>query len=393
MAATADEAVINSDGIIRPSSADPALQEAFLPTKGRENHASFLLALSNGDLACVWFAGTEEGQPDVSIFFSSLAAGADRWSEEVQISDDTSRSEQNPVLFETPNGELWVIYTAQKIDGQDTSIVRRRISTDFGKSWGPIETLFDEPGLFIRQPIVAMDNGEWLLPVFHCRPIQGESWHGHNDVSAVKISSDRGRSWTEYPVPDSLGAVHMDVLEVGSGKLIGLFRSRYADAIKRSESTDYGRTWTEPRPIAVPNNNSSIQARRLADGTIALVYNHTSASFAPGKDTSIEPAAIEPPAPDGKGIRRAVWGIQRAPLSIALSTDEGQTFPVHRVIEAGDRKLLNNDSPKLERRKRELSYPSVMQTADGAINVTYTYFREAIKHVRFAKDWISGERA
>lgn len=363
-----------ADGIIRATAADPAREETFLPTHVAQSHASFLLALGNGDLTCTWFAGTEEGKPDVSIYFTRLPAGATEWTPEIKVSDDPERSEQNPVLFETPAGALWLLYTAQEFGNQDTAIVRRRVSSDGGKSWAPIEVLFDEPGTFIRQAMIVLSSGEWVLPIFHCLPTPGETWRGQNDVSAVKISTDQGRSWTEHAVPDSKGAVHMNIVERRDGSLLALYRSRYADNILTSTSTDKGRTWSSPVATNLPNNNSSIQCRALADGTLALVFNNIAAT-----------ATVRDEA---KGA--PIWGVPRTPLSIALSEDEGRTWPHIRDIEVAlsPPPELNLDKP--DRRSRELSYPTVTADADGRINVAFTYYRKAIKFVRFRPDWVKG---
>ena len=363
---------VKADGVIRAVDGDPSREEAFIPVHVAQSHAAFLLRLANGDLGCTWFAGTEEGKPDVSIYFSRLPAGASQWTEEVRISDDPDRSEQNPVLFETPAGDLWLIYTAQEFGNQDTAIVRRRISGDGGRNWGPIEVLFDEPGTFIRQAIIVLSSGEWVLPIFHCLPVAGEKWHGQNDVSAVKISTDQGASWTEHAVPDSKGAVHMNIVERRDGSLLALYRSRYADTIMASTSADKGRTWTAPVATQLPNNNSSIQCRSLGDGTLALVFNNVSAS----------------PAVRAEAKGAPIWGVPRTPLSIALSMDEGRTWPFIRDVEiaAEPPPELNLDKP--DRRARELSYPTVTEDAEGRIAMAFTYFRKAIKFVRFPKDWV-----
>ncbi|MFP3616199.1 exo-alpha-sialidase, partial [Paraburkholderia sp. SIMBA_050] len=91
-----------------------------------------------------------------------------------------------------PDGRLWLIYTAQLSGHQNTAIVRRRVSTDGGVTWGPVETLFDRPGTFVRQPIIALDSGTWLCPVFLCRTAPGERWVGNDDISAVMVSDDQG---------------------------------------------------------------------------------------------------------------------------------------------------------------------------------------------------------
>ena len=390
-----DTIELNTNGTLSAVAGDTARQEGFLPSHAVQTHASFLLQLRNGDLACVWFAGTEEGKPDVSIYFSRLPQGSDQWTPEVQLSDDPTRSEQNPVLFETPTGELWVLYTAQEFGNQDTSIVRRRISSDNGTTWGPIESPFGEVGLFIRNPIVVTANGDWLLPVFHCNPVPGEKWHGHNDTSGVKISTDQGATWTEYAVPDSVGAVHMNIVDLNNGTLAAFYRSRYADAIYVSHSTDNGRTWSKPAPTDLPNNNSSIQARALSDGTLALVYNAISArdsadrreGLYDGIDDGKQPVGEKDAAYDT--LRRAVWGTPRTPMTIALSTDGGKTWPQRRNIDASAGTALSNDTSTGVRRNFELSYPTVTELADGRIGVAYTYFRSAIKFVRFPRSWVS----
>jgi predicted neuraminidase len=368
------QATISADGAIRTAAGDAYREETFLPTHVAQTHASFLLGLGNGDLTCTWFGGMEEGKPDGSIYFTRLPAGSNQWTDEIKVSDDPERSEQNPVLFETPAGELWLLWTGQLFGNQATAIVRRRISKDGGKSWGAIDTLFDEVGTFIRQPMLVLANGDWILPIFHCLPVPGEDWHGQNDVSAVKISADQGKTWTEHAVPDSKGAVHMNILQRDDGSLLALFRSRYADNIMSSSSTDLGRTWTRPEPTSLPNNNSSIQARDLGGDRWALVFNNV--------------AATSEVRAEAKGA--PIWGVPRTPLSIALSYDEGRTWPEIRDIEVAPEAppALNLDKP--DRRARELSYPTVTADKDGRINVAFTYFRRAIKFVRFRPDWVKG---
>jgi len=363
---------IEADGRLRRVAGDPDREEALLPTHVPEAHAAFLLTCSNGDLLCTWFAGVGEGKPDGSIYLSRLPAGSDQWSEEVKVSDDPTRSEQNPVLFEAPSGEIWLLYTAQKLGDQATAFVRRRISHDGGRSWGAIEPLFDAPGTFIRQPMIVLSNGEWLLPIFHCLPVTGEDWHGQNDVSAVMISADAGASWSEYAVPDGKGAVHMNVVQRPDGSLLALFRSRYADDILRSDSSDMGRSWSKPVPTGLPNNNSSIQCRALSDGTLALVFNNRAAS----------------PEVRAEAKGAPIWGAPRSPMSIALSTDNGESWGHIRDIEVAPGPLLEVNPDKQDRRGKELSYPTVTGSADGKINVAFTYFRKAIKFVRFTPDWV-----
>lgn len=375
--------------------------EAYLPSFCIQNHASNIMPLTNGDLLCVWFSGTQEGIADISIYMSRLKKVESQWSIPEKLSDDPTRSEQNPILFPAPNGDLWLIYTAQKSGNQDTAIVRYRVSSDNGVTWGPIETLFSTPGTFVRQPIVVLDNSEWLIPIFYCNTPKGKKWTGDYDVSAVKISADQGKTWSEYEVPNSLGCVHMNVEKLKDGTLLALYRSRWADNIYMSSSKDNGRTWTEPVPTELPNNNSSIQFTVLNNGHLALVFNDMNAekcterraslydeiedeeedieNGVEEKDTMLEEENVE-------GKRTAFWGAPRSPMTIAISEDGGKTWPYKRNMEFGDGFCMTNNSK--EKLNREYSYPSIKQTPDGKIHVTFTYFRQSIKYVCVYEEWV-----
>jgi predicted neuraminidase len=87
----------------------------------------------------------------------------------------------------------------------------------------------------------------------------------------------------------------------------------------------------------MPNPNAGTDAVTLSDGRQLLVYNHTS-----------------------KG---------RSPLNVALSHG-GRNW--HSVFTL-------EDEPGAE-----FSYPAVIQTSDGQIQITYTWKRRKIRHVVLA---------
>lgn len=391
---TMETLTVERNGII---STGGGRQQAMLPSSCPQNHAANLLPLPDGDVLCVWFGGTQEGIADISVWCSRLVKGRDRWSDAVKLSDDPTRSEQNPVLFLDPDNVLWLLYTAQKSGNQDTAIVRYRQSTDFGQSWGPIATLLDQPGTFIRQPVVVLANGNWLLPVFYCRTQPGEKWVGNNDDSAVKISHDKGKNWHDVAVPDSTGCVHMNITLLKDGSLLALYRSRWADHIYQSRSRDGGQSWSAPQATELPNNNSSIQVTTLANGDLALVFNAMSAEGASERRTSLYDeiedeeddvaVAAEPVIHTGK---TAFWGAPRAPMTLAISRDGGKSWPFRRNLDEGDGYCMTNNSQ--EKLNREFSYPSIKQGLNGELHIAYTYFRQAIKYVRVEEEWVTGER-
>lgn len=384
----ATERALLLDGQLSPRGDDSGIEEALLPSPCLQNHAANLMPLPGGDLGCVWFGGTQEGKSDISVYFSRLREGEQRWSIPVQLSDDPARSEQNPILFAPPGGALWLLHTAQLSGNQDTAIVRRRLSRDGGRTWEPSEVMIDKPGTFVRQPPVVLANGDWLLPCFLCRTTPGTKWLGEQDISVIKISADQGASWRDVPVPGSRGLVHMNVVPATDGSLVALFRSRWADHIYRSRSHDGGASWTPPEPTTLPNNNSSIQATRLADGRLAMVFNSVGRTATTERRASLYDeiedderpgATMAMGAPRAHG-REAFWGTPRAPVTLALSSDDGATWRVVADLETGDGYCLTNNS--IDGLNRELSYPSIAQSPDGTVHVAFTYHRKAIKHLR-----------
>ncbi|MFE9884985.1 exo-alpha-sialidase [Streptomyces scopuliridis] len=393
-----------ADGVLRPHPGEPGRTEASLAAPAAQNHAANLTVLPGGDLGCVWFAGTQEGVADISVWFSRLTPEADGWSAPVRLSDDATRSEQNPVLFPAPSGELWLLHTAQQAGHQDTAEVRRRISRDNGVTWGPSRVLFPATaggGVFVRQPVAVLPSGRWLLPVFRCVTTPGERWSGGRDTSSVMISDDAGTTWDERPVPGSTGLVHMNIHALPNGSALALFRSRRADHVYRCWSEDDGETWTAPEPLTVPNNNSSIQYVPLDDGRLALVHNHSSAADATERRVSLydeidDDGVSDTAPPDGTGTGAtppspddaAFWGAPRAPLTLSLSPDGGRSWPVRHDLETGDGHCLTNNSR--DGLNRELSYPSIARSPDGTLHIAFTHHRRVITYLRLSPAWTAG---
>ena len=347
--------------------------EARLPDGGYPTaHAPALLELPNGDMLCCWFAGTYEGSADIRIICYRLERDGDRWSKPVDISGDPTRSEQNPSLFYGPDDAVWAIYTAQldrqagKDNMQFTSQIRCQKSTDGGRTWGPYETLFAREGSFCRQPIQVLANGRWIFGNWLCTDsVDGLS----GDPTAFQISDDQGKTWRQVDMPNSRGRVHANVVEMDEGHLLAFMRSREADFIYRSESFDWGDTWSEPKPTPLPNNNSSISALRLQSGRVAIAYNPTCTPYPkPGK---------------------AAWPGLRCPVAVALSEDGGLTFPIVRWMERGEGFMGEENRTN----NKQYEYPYLMQSRDGMLHLAYAAFtRLGVKYVRFSEQDVLGKK-
>jgi predicted neuraminidase len=339
------------------------LEEAYLQKLFRSSHAANLLKLQNGDLLCFWFSGTHEGESNVAIVMSRLPKGFEQWSNAVEVDHQEGKSFQNPVAFQAPGGRLWLLHTSQPAgEGQINAQVLFLTSDDAGQTWATPRSLFTQPGSFTRHPPILISKKIWLLPMYYT-PSRTITEGAESHYSVIKLTRDGGKSWQECRIPQSNGLVQQSVLRLKDGHFLGFFRSRYADFIYQSTS-DNGCHWTAPVPTHLPNNNSSIQSAMLRDGSLVIAFNNSSA-----------------------GVSRDKTGISaRKPLSIALSPDGGKTWPWVRDIETGNTAGQQKKAPGATH--EEYSYPSLLQDADGKINVAYSYNREAIKVVRFDEEWI-----
>ncbi|KAF2164289.1 glycoside hydrolase family 33 protein [Zasmidium cellare ATCC 36951] len=379
------ESVPDFDNNVLTETAKPFQHSAcFVPAGTPQCHASNLLILDNGDLLCAWFGGTQEGKPDTSIYLARRPAGSNVWSKATRATSDTSRSEQNPVLFQTPVVDLWLLYTSQNLGDQDSAVVKRQISRDRGSTWGAPDVLFSEPGTFIRQPVVVLESGAWVIPTFKCRSEPGVRWVGNDDISAIRISQDQGQTWVEKEVLNSFGAVHMQIQQLQDRTYLALYRSRWADNIHMSTSPN-GIGWSEPKPTALPNPNAGVCFAVLPSGRVLAVYNHSSRANAVGRreglyDDIAAPDDVRKNQTSKHAGKEAFWGSPRAPLCLAWSDDNGHSWR-HRVLEEGDGYCMTNNSE--QKLNRELSYPSIRVGSDGKVHVAFTFWRQGIKYVEF----------
>lgn len=343
-----------------------------LPTGGNNTaHAPALIETEDGGMLCAWFAGSFEGSGDISIVVSKLDPESQTWSIPITVSQGENRSEQNPAFFRHPNGDIWLIYTSQisRQEGKDnmqfSSIIMVQKSQDEGLNWSDAEVLIHNEGTFSRQPIQILSNGRWIFSTWLCE----DSADGlTNDPTEFQVSDDEGTTWKPIRMPESKGRVHANVIEIENGHLIAFMRSRFADFIYKSESKDYGDSWSVPESTSLPNNNSSISAIKLSTGEIAIAYNLNSASNAT--------------------FGKIAWPGLRNPVAVSVSEDGGLTWPIGRIFEQAEGFIgIENKT-----NNAQYEYPTLYQDRQGTLHLVYAYKnRLSVKYVRFTVSDLFGD--
>ncbi len=291
------------------------------PTKSC--HAS-TLAMLNGELYCAWFGGTHEGHPDVTIWLSKRTA--EGWQTPIDMSDINDVAHYNPVLF-TLDDTMYLYY---KVGTSPTSWATYFRATTNGVDWSEEKLLTpddDGRGPVKNKPIL-LSNGTVIAPMsyeYKTKPTQCYADITTDMVNYCKSERIKG-SFLEMMIQPTF-------LELEPGHVVAFMRCN-TERIFRSDSYDYGKTWTKANAIGLYNNNSGIDVAKNDDGVIALVHNPV------GED----------------------WGA-RTPLVVGLSYDGGDTFEKQIVLEDIE---------------GEFSYPSIISVG-SKFYVSYTYNRELVK--------------
>ena len=189
-------------------------------------------------------------------------------------------------------------------------------STDDGMTWSaPFRVPLNSP----HGP-VALADGRLLYA--------GKQLWTPGTKVGVCVSADDGRTWnwlSDIPARpgDTVEQYHeLHAVDTGRGKILVHIRNhnpRNAGETLQCESTDGGKTWTEPHPIGVWGLPSHLL--RLRDGRILMTY----------------------------GYRRAPFGIQAR-----ISSDGGETWQAPLT--------LSQDGVT-----SDLGYPSTVEPADGRL--------------------------
>ncbi|MBQ7421672.1 MAG: family 78 glycoside hydrolase catalytic domain [Prevotella sp.] len=374
-----------------------------------EAHASTIVETQKGDLVAAYFGGTKERNPDVCIWVSIKKKGSDNWSEPVLAADgvfelgsadaelagitaETTLAEAgpvkklsdesgtltydyitkksnvslpenlkrkacwNPVLFEMPDGELWLFFKIGATVGDWTGWLTK--SRDGGKTWstreplpkgflGPIK---NKPELIGERLICgsSTEKDGWRFHV-EIYDLKTKQWKyvGPVDAEKLAITDDMEPATTDihHPIyqkgkePKYIYSIQPSILKLKDGRLQVLMRTHNA-RLAMSFSNDCGDTWSKVTLSEVENNQSGTDAVTLSDGRHVLIYNNF--ETLPGTK---------------KG--------PRTPISIAISEDGMHWYHA----------LTLEDSPI-----SQYSYPAIIQGKDGTLHCVYTWRRQRIAY-------------
>jgi hypothetical protein len=215
-----------------------------------------------------------------------------------------------------------------------------------------IDTLLGYPrfrrmGWQTKNKAFVFGNGRIILPLYS----------DGFDFSLMAVTDDGGQHWKFSNPLVAPGNIQPAIAIKHDGTLAAYMRDNGPppQRLMYSESADSGLTWTLVRDSQLPNPGSGADIVTLHNGHWVLAYNDTEEG--------------------------------RHSLAVALSTDEGKSWPWIRHLEK---------DPSGEH--LSAAYPAIIEGRDSIIHITYSYSREdrrgqpheTIRYACITEEWIKG---
>lgn len=289
------------------------------------HHGVTVAAFDNGDLLAAWYSYKGPDELDgATIFTSRLNAGASGWTAPLAIEGLPDRS-ANPLLF--VDGETVHLLFAHAPHLWWSASLMQCESVDGGERWSAPRNVGAGLGSNVRNPPIRLDDGSWLMPAY------SDFW-----LNGFLLRSTDGVNWSRGATLAGEGEnalLQPAIARTDDGDaLLMVARNRGGRRIYAAASVDAGLTWTRPVGRVFPNPDSAVALKRLADGSLLMVFNDSSTD--------------------------------RTPLVLVRSTDGGATWAERRVIAGGD---------------GDYSYPTIVQGSDDRVHVFYSVDRLRIEQV------------
>src|SRR5262245_37943567 len=147
---------------------DIVIERLFGPeVPGKYKHPPSITELENGDFYVVYYGGEGEYAGDTAVYGSRLAKGSREWTRPQIIADTPQRSEGNAVIWQAPDKTVWLFYVTNYGPTWSTSRIKYKLSRDNAQTWTDSDMLAFELGSMVRGRPIVLNDGDYLLPVYH----------------------------------------------------------------------------------------------------------------------------------------------------------------------------------------------------------------------------------
>lgn len=303
------------------------------------NHSPTITWTENGDLLLIWFSGeSEQGQELTTLALRGRRqeSGKVVWDTEVsEFYKEADRNMHGTLVWNNSvrlsNGfeEPFTLYLLQSIctDGKWSKLATAfRKSTDNGATWTePIMIKQGKDSYHLSAARNQMQGNAFTMQDGTLIAFADGSAVGGSGSSA-NISNDGGNNWEVSTLKDGPPGNHTVGVELKGGRIMTFSRDRGSTfgSLPKSISTDHGKTFTfhesEFPPISTVMRSALIRLEYSCPG-----LDPEGLGRKPILLVSIAPDGIQ--GKDANGNDTTIYGTYAA-----LSWDEGETWPIKRVL-------------------------------------------------------------
>ncbi len=306
------------------------------------NHQPAVTWLPDGRLLAIWFSTDAEAGREMVVLQSTF--DGENWQPATLFCKVPGRNMTGSALLTLDNGDLLHFQgVGDAGEWKDLALAMRRWNNG---SWSPLQYI--EPEHEVRHQVIAgpivTKDGRILL----CCDAGPDGEAG----TALHVSKDGGKTWKD--TGSIIKGIHAGLVELKDGRLMALGRGNAIDGcMPCSISEDGGKTWSYKATQFPPiGSGQRLVLRRLQEGPLMLC------SF--GENG----------------------------LYVALSYDEGATWPVNKLLTDGKTRTLDGgawtgtftlDATHAEPK----GYLACTQSPDGTIHLLSSRV-----HYRFNLAWV-----
>ena len=301
--------------------------------------------------------GTGEGPENFTLVYTSNNDGLSWTGPVIAVDPEDPVRSYDCNLWTDPTGRLWLFW-AQSYDWHDG---RCGVWAMYTEQPGKADAVWSDPvrianGVAMCDPVVLhqavgeLPKGAWLLPTAVWASSSVAEMAGEKHPNAY-VSLDQGATWSYYssvPATQYTRQFDENIIVQNSDGFLSMY-IRTVGGMERSNSVD-GKVWTNATYAGMTQVASRFWVGTLEEGVQLAVYN-------------------DPPT----------GGNVRSHMTVALSYDDGKTWPHKLVIDV----------------RSGTSYPDVHIDNSGNIYVAYDCGRTANGQMLMAKitkaDIVAGE--
>jgi len=244
-----------------------------------------LRRMPDGSLLCLHYSGgpREPHDDNVVLVTRSRDDGA-TWSEADVLFSHPTRAVWATELF-AEGGEPPCIFV-HTLDAASHYLelkTFRSFSADAGGTWSePVSLPGGASGCSVRQGI-ALRDGTWVFPIYWQEALSGWNWQKTGPdylphptwrfYCGALRSEDCGRSFTLHGnLRADVDLWEPNIVETAPDQLLMLMRAPIHGVLFRADSTDGGRTWSDPYATGIANPGTKFTLLSL-DQRLLLINN------------------------------------------------------------------------------------------------------------------------